>query len=343
MKSKVKLKPLNRQVMVITGATSGIGLTTARLAASRGARLLLIARNEEALRQLAEELAGKGGQVRWLAADVADEAQLRRAVELALQEFGAIDTWVNNAGVSIFGSLEEVSLEDHRRLFETNFWGVVNGSLVAVAQLRRHGGALINIGSELSDLSAPLQGMYSASKHAVKAFTDSLRMEVEKSGAPVSVTLIKPAAIDTLYVEHAKNYMEVEAQLPKPLYAPELVAEAILSAAEHPRRDIYVGATAKLMSLGARFAPRWLDRYLEQSMFQQQRSAVPEHNAAQNSLYEPGADLRERGQRQGPAHERCAYTSASLHPRRTYALLGTAVAAAVLWRLGRPERLLRDR
>lgn len=335
---KPKLKPLQRQVMVITGATSGIGLTTARLAAARGAKLVLIARNADALRQLADELANKGAQVRWQAADVANEAELRRAAELAMREFGALDTWVNNAGVSIFGNLEEVSLEDHRRLFDTNFWGVVNGSMVAVAQLRRHGGALINIGSELSDLSAPLQGMYSASKHAVKAFTDSLRMELEKSGAPVSVTLIKPAAVDTLYVEHAKNYMEVEARLPKPLYAPELVAQAILAAAEHPRREIYVGAAAKLMSLGARFAPRWLDRYLENSMFRQQRSAVPEHNAAQNSLYEPGNDLRERSRRQGPAQEVCPYTSATLHPKRTYAVLGTAVAAALWWRFGRQAR-----
>src|SRR3954466_1499031 len=150
----------------------------------------------------------------------------------AIQAFGRIDTWVNNAGVGIWGRIEELSEADMRQLFETNFWGQVYGSLVALSQLRQHGGALINIGSVTSDRSIPLQGIYSASKHAIKGFTDALRMELEEEGAPVSVTLIKPSAIDTPYFQHAKNYMSVQPKPPAPVYAPEVVANAILRAAE---------------------------------------------------------------------------------------------------------------
>jgi hypothetical protein len=129
-----------------------------------------------------------------------------------------------------------------QRLFQTNYWGVVHGSLEAVKHMKtRGGGAIINLGSELSDHAVPLQGIYAASKHAVKAFTDSLRMELEKESAPIAVTLIKPAAIDTMFVAHAKNYMDKEPSLPPPVYAPELVAKAILYAAQHPKRDVFVG------------------------------------------------------------------------------------------------------
>jgi short-subunit dehydrogenase len=336
----MKMKPLELQTIVITGATSGIGLTTARMAAQRGARLVLTARNEEALQQVTDELTAQGAQVRYLAADVANQRELRDVAALAEREFDGFDTWVNNAGVSIFGRNEEVPLEDQRRLFETNFWGVVHGSLVAVEHLRRRGGGtLINLGSEVSDRAVPLQGIYSASKHAVKAFTESLRMELEKEEVPIAVTLIKPAAIDTLFVEHAKNYMEVEPKLPPPLYAPELAAEAILSAAEHPQRDIFVGGAAKMVSLAARVAPRWMDKYMERFMFTQQRSEVPERNFSRNSLHQPGVDLRERAGGQGHVIEFCPYSKAALNPKKTYlAIFGTALAATLLWKVRQRAR-----
>src|SRR5207237_3691332 len=139
-----------------------------------------------------------------------------------------------NAGVSVYGKLMDVPLADLRQLFETNFWGVVYGSRVACEYLRMRGGALINIGSTLSDRAIALQGIYSASKHAVKGFTDALRMELEEQGAPVSVTLIQPTSINTPFPRHAKNYMEAEATLPPPVYAPDVVADAILHCAENP-------------------------------------------------------------------------------------------------------------
>jgi short-subunit dehydrogenase len=323
---KARLKRIDEQVMVITGASSGIGLATAQAAAKAGARLMLIARNGDALSQIAQNLSAGGADVRWASADVADIAALRTAASQAFEAFGRIDTWVNNAGVSIFGRNEEVSREDQQRLFDTNFWGVVNGSLIALEYLRASGGALINVGSEVSDVSVPLQGIYAASKHAVKGFTDSLRMELEQEGAPISVTLVKPAAIDTQFIRHAKNYMDVKAKLPAPLYAPEIVARAIIDAAQHPRRDVFVGGAAKLMSVGARWMPRLFDLVGSRMMYEQQRTTIPERNPEQHSLYEAGDDLRVRGYQPGRVREMSLYTEAAMHPKTTYAVLGTAIA-----------------
>src|SRR5205085_8956246 len=168
----VQLKKLNEQVVVITGASSGIGLATARMAAKQGARLVLAARTEEALKQLADEITQAGGAAIYVVADVGREEDVRRIAAEAVARFGGFDTWVNDAGVSIYGKITDVPTEDLRRLFETNFWGVVYGSRAAAEHLRTRGGALINVGSALSDRALPLQGMYCASKHAVKGFTD---------------------------------------------------------------------------------------------------------------------------------------------------------------------------
>ncbi|HEU4621282.1 MAG TPA: SDR family oxidoreductase [Burkholderiaceae bacterium] len=332
---KFQLKPANQQVMVITGATSGIGLTLARMAAKRGVKLVLVARNAEALEQLAQQLGQDGAQVEWVAADVADKNALQAAVTTAHRRFGGFDTWVNNAGVSIFGRFEDVPIEDQHRLFDTNFWGVVNGSLLAAEQLRARGGAIINIGSQLSDHAVPLQGMYSASKHAVKGFTDALRLELEEVDAPVAVTLIKPASIDTMFIKHAKNYLDVEPKLPAPIYAPEVVADAVLHAAVHPTRDLYVGATSRLASIGAKVAPRLMDTVLSTAMSRQQRSPEPPHADDRPALYEPGEPLSERDAARGrPVLEHSLYTKATMRPKTTFAVaVAAAVAAVTVWNL----------
>src|SRR3954470_12060295 len=161
----VSLKPLKEQVIVITGASSGIGLATAESAAKQGAKLVLAARSGTTLEEIVGRIKNTGGEAVAVTADVADRKQVQRIVDAAISQFGRIDTWINDAGVAIYGRLEEVEEEDSRRLFDTNFWGVVNGSLAALPHLRFSNGALINIGSELSDAVVPLQGMYSASKH----------------------------------------------------------------------------------------------------------------------------------------------------------------------------------
>jgi short-subunit dehydrogenase len=325
----VQLKNLGAQVVVITGASSGIGLVTARMAARRGARLVLAARSEEALRQLAEEINSAGGEAVYVVADVGNEEDVRRISEKAQERFGGFDTWVNNAGVSIYGNLLEISVDDMRRLFDTNFWGVVYGSLAAAERLKTRGGAIINVGSTLSDRAIPIQGIYSASKHAVKGFTDALRMELEAEGAPVSVTLIKPGAIATPYPEHAKNYMEREPTVPPPVYAPEVVAEAILYCAENPERDVFAGGGGKAISMSGQYAPRVTDKVMEWSMMEMQKSDKPARPRDDNGLHKASGELRERGQYQGPIFERSIYTKASLHPFVTGAIIAGAGIALV--------------
>jgi short-subunit dehydrogenase len=331
----VRLKKLEDQTIVITGASSGIGLVTARLAAKRGARVVLNARNEEALKNVAEEINGAGGNASYVAGDVGQLQDVRRIANEAVQRFGGFDTWVNNAGVSIYGPILDQSLEDHRRLFQTNYWGVVHGAMVACEYLRKSGGALINVGSTLSDRAIPVQGTYCASKHAVKGYTDALRMELEKEGSPISVTLIKPAAIDTPYIDHAKNLLATEPLNPPPVYAPETVAHAILHCAEHPERDVFVGAGGMALSEIGHHAPRVTDKVMEATMFDLQRSDEPRQHSRRDSLHTPGEDGRERGNYPGHVAESSLYTQVSLHPWAAGALVaGIAFAGARLWRLG---------
>ncbi len=327
----MNLKKLEDQVIVLTGATSGIGLVTARKAAKCGAKLLLTSRNEEALGKLAEEINIRGGEAKYVAADVASEDDMSMVAAEALSQFGNFDTWINNAGVSIYGKLEEVSNDDSRQLFETNFWGVVNGSLVAAKHLKQFGGAIINIGSTLSDRAIPIQGMYCASKHAVKGFTDALRMELEHDNAPISVTLIKPAAIDTPYKEHAKNYLGVQPENPPPVYAPETVAETILHCAQNPVRDCFVGGGGKAISVAGQYAPRVTDYVMENSMFDLQQSDKKTNGKDLEGLYESkDARLRERGGYEGHVAKSSLYTKASLHPVVTGAAVAVGVGAALL-------------
>ncbi|MBV9109474.1 MAG: SDR family NAD(P)-dependent oxidoreductase [Gemmatimonadetes bacterium] len=327
----VTLKPIGEQVMVITGADSGIGLATARLAAKHGASLVLNSRNEEALATVGAELGRRGARVEWYAGDVADPNAMLELAEVAIRAFGRIDTWVNNAGLSIYGRIEEVPVDDARRMFDTNYWGVVNGSLAALPYLRANGGALINTGSIVSDTVVPLQGHYSASKHAVKRFTDALRQELMHDGAPISVTLVKPAAIDTPFPDHAANYMDAEPQHPQPVYAPQVVARAIVHCAQHPRRSVTVGGGGRMMAMMGMKAPG-LGDVMNQGMFEQQKRKRPGRLPQENTLWAPPAATsgRMRGDQPGPVLKHSAYTAATLHPVRTgLALLAAGVGYAL--------------
>jgi len=330
--SQVRLKPLSQQVIVITGASSGIGLATARMAQERGARLVLVARNEEALRSITEEIRSRGGQAEYVAADVADKEALEGAARRAREVFGGFDSWVNNAGASILGELEKTPIEDQRRLFDTNYWGVVNGSLIAARELRARGGAIVNLGSVLSDRAMMLQGTYSATKHAVRAFTDALRMELERDGAPISVTLIKPSSIETPFQEHARNLLDSPGiRVPPPAYDPRLVARAILYACEHRKRDIVVGFGGYAISLAGTLFPRATDLVLEAVGYGAQTTDKAPSPQRADNLDKPKEDGTEHSLTRpvAPLRRTSLFLEAQLHPVATAAALAGLGALAL--------------
>ncbi|MFL5578655.1 MAG: SDR family oxidoreductase, partial [Gemmatimonadaceae bacterium] len=337
----LRLKPLAEQVLVVTGASSGIGLVTARRAAHRGARVVLAARNEPALARAVDDIQASGGEAAYVVADVSVEHDVERIAEVALAEFGGFDSWVNNAGVAIYSTTLQVTAEDVRRLFEVDFLGVVHGSRIAAEHFRErfggaagagrggrgYAGAIVNVGSTASDRAIPLLGVYAAAKHAVKAFTDALRMDLEHEGAPVSVSLVKPACIDTPFYDNARNYLAFEAQPTPPVYAPEVAADAILACAERPRREVFVGGGAKALSAFGHHAPALTDRALK-AMYDTQQTRRPTRDGDGN-LYRP-LDGAERGHYRGLVLGSSAYTTATIHRRATAAAavgIGTALLA----------------
>lgn len=325
----MKLKPLDQQVMVITGASSGIGLAAARRAAAKGAKVVLAARNAEALDDVVQAIRAKGGEAHSVPLDIADEGAAERLAEQAVARFGRIDSWVNDAAAAMYARLEEVTLEEHRRVFEVGYFGLVQGSLAALPRLKVQGGALINVGSVLSNRAIPLQGPYCAMKAAVMQFTDALRMELEAEGAPVSVTLIKPAAIDTPYPEHARNKLDAPARLPQPLYDAELVAKAICFAASNKRRTLYVGGGGLAISTLAPALPRLADKAMEIVGGEaSQTTSVPPESAAADNLFEARADGRTASNQHPLTRRSSLALEAQMHPVATAALLGGAVAAA---------------
>ncbi len=341
---QLELKSIADQVVVITGASSGIGLCTARLAAKRGARVVLASRNENALETIVRDIRDAGGDAVHVRADVSDDEQVEHLADEAVRAFGGIDTWINCAAVAIYGELRQVSLADARRLFDVNFWGVVHGCNAAVPRLGIHGGALINIGSVLSEVPMPLQGFYTASKHAVKGYTDTLRLELEHAGAPIAVTLVMPTSIDTPYVEHAKNYLDVEATLPPPVYAPDVVARTLLECAQRPVREIFVGGSASGFVATERLSERLLDRMLNRTMYRAQRTEEP--NAQRDNLYAPSEpEGSERGPYPGRVMRSSLYTQARLNPMRSALVAlgaGAAVAGARYLRRRQGEAARRD-
>ncbi|MFC6050794.1 SDR family oxidoreductase, partial [Methylobacterium hispanicum] len=250
--------------------------------AKRGARVVLAARSQDVLARVADEL---GPNATYVVADVGRREDVQAIADKAIATFGGFDTWVNVAGLTVYGPLREIAYKDHERLIQTNLWGTVNGSLMAVEHLRKRGGALINVGSIASDLAFPFQGLYATSKHAVKGFTDTLRMELIADRAPVSVTLVKPASIDTPLPQRARNYMDREPTLPPPIYPPEEVANAILHAAVHPQRDIFVGGGGKMFVMGKEFAPGAYDELAPAIIALQKRAEEPRD--PQGALHAP--------------------------------------------------------
>jgi NAD(P)-dependent dehydrogenase (short-subunit alcohol dehydrogenase family) len=309
------MRPVSEQVMVVVGASSGIGRLTALLAAQRGARVVLAARNRSDLERAVEEIRRDGGEALAVPTDVTDPAQVEALAGRAVAEYGRIDSWVTTAAVSLYGTFRQVPLEEFRRVMEVNFMGQVHCARAALPHLERTAGALVCVGSALSDRGIPLQGAYCASKHALKGWLESLRVELWKEGSPVRLTLVKPSSINTPLFNKAKTYLGVQPQPIPPVYDPRLAAEVILRAAEETVRDAYVGGAGKAFAVAERLSPKLLDVHQRVAGFDSQRTGWPKEPEAPHNLYAPVAhDGGVRGDFLAREKERRVYHDVAAHP-----------------------------
>ncbi len=322
----LKLKPLAQQVVVITGASSGIGRVTAKAFAARGAKVMLVARNEASLAEVVAEIEAAGGVASYAVADVGYGEQVRAAADAAIARFGRIDTWVSNAGTAIYGKLIDTPMAEHEQLFRTNYFGAVNSALTAIPHLRDAGGAIITIGSIAADIPSPILSAYSASKHAVKGFVDSLRTEIAADALPIAITLIKPAGIDTPIAQHAAKHVDGEPLIPIPVYDPQLVAEAILDAAEHVRREITVGGVGRLQVLAGTHFPALLD--LASVALARVMSNPERPQTRSSTIFSPDQPGQERSGVQA-GRRFSLYTLAERNPLRSNLLILGALAGGL--------------
>ncbi|MEU4424099.1 SDR family oxidoreductase [Actinoplanes sp. NPDC024001] len=253
-------KPVSEQVVVIAGASSGIGRAAALEFAGRGAKVVCAARGEQALGTLVDQIRSAGGTAVAVPTDVTDAAAVRALAETAERAFGRVDTWVNNAAVGVWGRIEEITPDEFERVMRVNLLGQVHGIQAALPALRRAGGGvLIGVASVEGIRAVPLHSPYTTSKFAVRGLYDCLRMELAQEGAPIVVTTILPSSTATPFFEHSRTKLGGMAKPPPPVYAPQVVARAIVYAAGHPRREIAVGGTAGAAYLGQRFFPALTD------------------------------------------------------------------------------------
>ncbi|MEA2576072.1 MAG: hypothetical protein QOH93_3370 [Chloroflexia bacterium] len=281
-------KPLDQQVVVITGASSGIGRETAARLAKRGAKVVVAARRDEALDDLVEQIRGEGGEAVSVPTDVSVYSEVQALASAAVEQYGRIDTWVNNAGVLIVGEFEKIELDEARRLFDINFWGELHGIKAVLPIMREQGGGtIINVTSVTAQRPLPLMSVYSASKSALNGLSQAVRAELEGSG--IELCILMPASIDTpLY----QNALTTEGVMPKPappIYPPSEVAKAIEKTAESPKRDVYAGPAGVLFNLNNILAPALLDKLLGAVHRPVMLTDIPEserHNNLDTPLYD---------------------------------------------------------
>ena len=328
---KIRLKPLDQQVVVVLGASSGIGRASALRLAARGAKLVVAARSESALTSLVQEITTAGGDAVLQVCDVVDPDQVERLADFAVSHHGRIDTWVNCAALSLFATFEETTPAEFRRLMEVNYLGQVHGALAALPHLRAAGqGALISISSVESRVSLPLHAAYSAGKHAVQGVMDSLRRDLIADRAPVSVTTIKPGTIDTPLFGNSRNKMDHMPKGAPPIYSPNVVAACVEFAAEHPVRDLLAGGSALQMLTTEFFAPKAMDVLLGRVAIKAEHTHELTPGGSPGNLDAPSSDDRVKGGLHGRPS---VFTWFEVHPRlRRLAAAGAVVGSVSLTR-----------
>jgi short-subunit dehydrogenase len=279
---------MSREVVVITGASGGIGRATARLFGKKGASVGLIARGKEALKDCKREIEDAGGRALVLPVDVADAKGVESAADMVEERFGPINIWVNNAMCSVFSPVKEMTADEYKRVTEVTYLGYVYGTLAALKRmLPRDRGSIVQVGSALAYRSIPLQSAYCAAKHAIIGFTDSLRCELHHDKSNVKLSVVHMPALNTTQFGWVKSRLPNKAQPVPPIYQPELAAHAIYHAAHHPRREYWLGWSTVAAIVGQKFIPGLLDRYLGATGYDSQQTAEPRDPAAPNNLWKP--------------------------------------------------------
>ena len=336
------MRALSDQVVVITGASSGIGRATARQLGTRGASVVLVARGEEALNAAAREVEQAGGTAMAACADVADWGQMDRVRGDSVARFGRIDAWVNNAGIAVYAPFHEVTPEEMRRIVEVNLLGEMYGTKAALEQMQAQGGGVIvNVSSALARRSVPLQSAYCAAKHGVTGFTESVRMEMEKEYPGIHIVEVLPSSIDTPLFAHARSKMGTKPMPIPPIYDPSVVADVILHALEKPQREIFAGGSGKFLEVGERLSPPLVDAYLGRGDRGTKQQLTSQPDDAVDNLFEPMPGPGEvTGDWGGESKRASAYTRhLEYHPGRKVALAAGSLAASMLafWGLARHQ------
>jgi len=284
----MQLKPISQQIVAVVGASSGIGRLTALEFAAKGAKVVVSARSQEGLETLVKEIQSQGGEAVAVVADVKNFEQVKAIADKAIEQYGRLDTWVHAAATGILAPFEKITPEEFQQVIDVSLMGQVHGAMAALPHLKREGrGALIHISSMEGRRALPLQSPYSAAKHGVEGFLESLRVELQHEGIPISVTSIKPAVINTPFYNKVQTKLGVKPTGIPPYYEPSLVADAILYVAEHPTRDFIVGDVGKVLDVLQRLSPELVDSILVLVGFQGQRTTEPKSEAAPNNVFEP--------------------------------------------------------
>jgi NAD(P)-dependent dehydrogenase (short-subunit alcohol dehydrogenase family) len=323
----MQLKPIEEQVVVLMGASSGIGRETALRFSRRGAKVVVSARGEEGLNSLVEEIRDEGGEATYVVADTSEFDHVKAVADRAVEEYGRLDTWVHLAAVGLFATFEQTTPEEFARIIDVNLMGQVYGAMAALPHIKREGrGALIHISSVEAKRSFPFHSAYGASKHGIDGFLEAVRVELKHEGWPISVTQVMPGTINTPFFDKGRSKIGVKAVGIPPIYEPETVANIILYAAENPARDLVSGGAAQALIINQRLSPRMLDAVLAtRAGFRPQKTEEPRSEDDPDNLYGPirGHDTAKNGFR---ALSRSLYNWLQMHPVvRRGAVVGMAL------------------
>lgn len=333
---KINLKPIEAQVAVVFGASSGIGRLAALEFARRGAKVCVAARSEEGLKSLVAEIEAAGGEAFYVLADAADFKQVEAVADKTVERYGRLDTWIHSAAAFLFGTVELTDPDEYRRIIEVNLLGQIHGAKAALPHLKKLGGALIHISSVEAIRAVPYQSAYGASKHGLSGFIQVLRVELEHENIPVSVTQILPAAINTPIYDKGRNKMPFKMRPVPPIYHPQIVVDTIVYAAENPVREMIAGAAGVGVVYAERISPHVADFFSEVVGFPGQDGGEKTLKQFDDNLFEPldGKFDTVEGSFSDEQFDSDPYTYLKTRPNVGNALLtaGAVVGGFLLWR-----------